>query len=1178
MSRWNVTERYGLLVGAMISMGIVGVVFFLSAARFPATVPMATIILLVVGISYAIGIHRDRRLRHRIQFLLDKTEELGRIRENEANERARETEALQADNHLAKLHLRIVEEQLAFIDVDVSGIVTRASSQAIGLFGSDHASVEGKSLTELLSIDGDMAWQDIVDDPAQMHTGILLIDGGDCRTVRLSAHSLHDGTDPIVAVRIFLSKTGAVAQARREAAALTEALASLSGIAGLLSEDLQPIASTETFVTVTANHPPSELLEHVKRGTCLRTPTGRTLKPYATHLSGGRVLIEVIDITGSLETGARLAAFARSVHAVEVSREGRVIWAAPTFLELVAKSSLDGRDIDSVVPLPEGELSISTRIKEVLAGDATDVVTLFTTINDRQTTLHLTPCRDTTSVLISAEIETLEQRRARRRLPAADAAEALFAIAFTDRWGRVLNANDLLTELLDQPAEKIVGAELSDLIASERPSDVDGGAETVRVERADGSVLRLEHHLSGKNSDVVVHIFIDRTKDWEGLQQSIERAALLDTLAPPVMTVQENGIIRVVSAPLIALFSDWRDAFSSALPDFDPEDIENSSVSDIFGSHEDLTGFLSGTSLHDETYLLSIGGQTFSLRRRKAAPDGSSVIEWRNVTEERIEASIRKAFDNCHAAAVLSNEGIIETATAKYAEILGLSSDEIKGTDLSEIFDPTFVRMDAFGDYWESVVNGTVGSARVERNRKDGKKVYLQSYHTPVFNDEGQVAKVVESLIDITVFQEERREHETQQRALLNEQREVIGSFTDGIRRLSEGDYSVDLGAKLPESYADMREDFARAVSSLADADALRTATKRKQEVVVSRLAQALSDLTEGFLTHRICDTFPDEYEKIRVDFNDAIERLGMIVSLIAATSNEISEGAKLLLSSADELSQRTEGQAANLEQTAKSVDLLASAVSDTADQAGHVSMVADGARERARSSGRVVREAVEAMAEIERSSKAISSILSVIDDIAFQTNLLALNAGVEAARAGDAGRGFAVVAQEVRALAQRSADSAREIKSLIASSANHVEKGVRLVRITGETLDGIVASVEEVSEGVGTIASSAQAQASSLNEINDAVGKIDSVTQQNAIMVEESNRVGHQLAKAALALTEHIKHFSFGEQDPVSGHQPIAGVTPQAEKRNAQVTRAPVYSAPLSDGNAAIDLDWQEF
>jgi methyl-accepting chemotaxis protein len=317
-----------------------------------------------------------------------------------------------------------------------------------------------------------------------------------------------------------------------------------------------------------------------------------------------------------------------------------------------------------------------------------------------------------------------------------------------------------------------------------------------------------------------------------------------------------------------------------------------------------------------------------------------------------------------------------------------------------------------------------------------------------------------------------------------------------------------------------------KAAEERARLDTEQAAAARRQALVVDALAGGLERLSQGDLRFRIETPFPEDYEKLRGDFNAAMARLQTALQGIAADTEGVRTVAAEITHAADDLSRRTEQQAANLQQTAATLDEITVTVRRTAESAHDARDTVAAARTDAERSGAVLRETVTAMDGIEASSRQIGTIIGVIDEIAFQTNLLALNAGVEAARAGDAGRGFAVVATEVRALAQRSADAAREIKVLISGSGQQVESGVRLVGETGRTLERIVGQVVRLSQLVDDIAASAQEQATGLAEVNTAVNAMDQVTQQNAAMVEQATAASHSLAAQAVQLAEMVGQF----------------------------------------------------
>ncbi|WP_294327698.1 methyl-accepting chemotaxis protein [uncultured Sphingomonas sp.] len=325
--------------------------------------------------------------------------------------------------------------------------------------------------------------------------------------------------------------------------------------------------------------------------------------------------------------------------------------------------------------------------------------------------------------------------------------------------------------------------------------------------------------------------------------------------------------------------------------------------------------------------------------------------------------------------------------------------------------------------------------------------------------------------------------------------------------------------------------EMAQALETFRDTAIVAAEREAEQQRVVEVVGGGLAALAKGHLDARIGDSLTGSFRKLGSDFDSAMGALNDAMRAVVASTGGIRDGASDISSASDDLSRRTEQQAASLEETAAALDEITATVRSTATGAAQANVTMAATRGDAEEGVRIVRQAVEAMGGIKRASDEIADIISVIDGIAFQTNLLALNAGVEAARAGDAGKGFAVVASEVRALAQRSANAASDVKSRILASGNQVEIGVDLVGETGEALERIVGRIAEIAGLVATIAKGADEQSSGLQQVNIAVSEMDSVTQQNAAMVEESTAAARGLADQAAALAQHVDRFQLSAE-----------------------------------------------
>ncbi len=534
----------------------------------------------------------------------------------------------------------------------------------------------------------------------------------------------------------------------------------------------------------------------------------------------------------------------------------------------------------------------------------------------------------------------------------------------------------------------------------------------------------------------------------------------------------------------------------------------------------------------------------------------------------------RTALDRSLAIIEFDPTGRILDANENFCKALGYTRAEIVGKHHSMFIDPAEAQSQAYRDFWAKLGRGEYDAREYLRIARGGRDVYIQASYNPVLDARGRVERVVEFATDITARKLETAEAEAKLKAISLAQAVIeftptgdildandnflraMGYRLDEIKgrhhrmfvdsayanspdypafwaKLGRGEYVADVfervgkGGKrvrLQASYNpifDLRGRVAKVVKFATDISDLR------------ELGGSLTKLAAGDVEHPIVNAFQPAFEPIRRDFNAAQEKLKSTLLTIADSADLVAASGKEVTSASEDLTRRTEAQAANLEETAAALGAVTETVKKTAESAGQASAVVSETRNDAERGGDVVRRAVEAMGRIEKSSQQISQIIGVIDEIAFQTNLLALNAGVEAARAGDAGRGFAVVASEVRALAQRSAAAAKEIKGLISASTAQVDRGVKLVAETGKSLERIMSQVADINNVVREIAAGAKEQSTGLEEVNSAINQMDQVTQQNAAMVEQSTAASHALSQETEQMAGLIGEFQVGRAKP---------------------------------------------
>ncbi|MBR0556518.1 PAS domain S-box protein [Ciceribacter sp. L1K23] len=577
--------------------------------------------------------------------------------------------------------------------------------------------------------------------------------------------------------------------------------------------------------------------------------------------------------------------------------------------------------------------------------------------------------------------------------------------------------------------------------------------------------------------------------------------------------------------------------------------------------------------------------------------------------------AILQAIGRSQAIIEFDLTGRILKANDNFCAALGYRSEEIVGQHHRLFVDPAEAGSPEYQAFWEKLAKGEYDRRQYRRIAKGGREIWIEASYNPVFRN-GKPWKVVKIATDITAEKLKSAEDAGKLNALSRTQAviefnpdgqiltanenflQVMGYSLEEIRgkhhsMFCDPDYArsqdyaqlwADLRANTPKAEEFMRiAKGGRKVFIQASYNPIVDEQGRVFKVVkfatdvtgrvqnVNDLGAGLKDMANGDLTVHIDEPFIPSLEQLRVDFNEAVHRLNDAMETVHRNAQTIASASSQVRTASEDLSRRTERQAASVEETAAALEEITQTVADSSRRAAEAGRLVADARLNADRSSTVVQNAIEAMSAIEGSSKEISNIISVIDEIAFQTNLLALNAGVEAARAGDAGRGFAVVAQEVRELAQRSGKAAKEIKTLITTSGNQVGQGVSLVNETGAALKSIRGQVDEININVAAIVEGAREQAVGLKEINVAVNTIDQGTQQNAAMVEESSTASASLASEASAL------FGLVSQFRLRGFTAATKPTPMTA---SALTRVPAVAKRAASvvGNTAIKEDWESF
>lgn len=587
--------------------------------------------------------------------------------------------------------------------------------------------------------------------------------------------------------------------------------------------------------------------------------------------------------------------------------------------------------------------------------------------------------------------------------------------------------------------------------------------------------------------------------------------------------------------------------------------------------------------------------------------------------------AILAAMARSQAIVEFDLQGKILRANDNFCRVFGYSPEEIVGQHHRMFVGAAASSAAGDAEFWRKLTGGEFHSGQYRRFAKGDREIWIEASYNPVLR-RGKPYKVVKFATEITNVKM-RSAEDAGIIAALSRAQAVIEFTPTGEILAANANFLDTLGYQLseimgrhhrmfctPEYYnsPDYDQFWVRLRSGEFIASEFKRLGKGGRPVYiqasynpiidpngrilkivkfatdvtervnnVSELAVGLKSLSAGNLTRVLPKPFTAALEPVRIDYNAAVEKLQAAMRTVGQNAQSIAAGSNQIRAAADDLSKRTEQQAASVEETAAALEQITTTVANSAMKAEEAGRLVSQTRDNAVVSGEIVQKTIVAMGEIQTSSNQIASIIGVIDEIAFQTNLLALNAGVEAARAGEAGKGFAVVAQEVRELAQRSANAAKEIKILIHTSGEQVGNGVTLVGKTGEALRNIVQQVQAIDVNVQLIVYSAREQATGLKEVNSAVTIMDQGTQQNSAMVEQSTAASHNLALEASALFNLLGTFELDEKGDFSTSMgktaSPSGSLPQVQHMTRRIERAFGGKAMTASGGAAAP-GWEEF
>ncbi len=594
------------------------------------------------------------------------------------------------------------------------------------------------------------------------------------------------------------------------------------------------------------------------------------------------------------------------------------------------------------------------------------------------------------------------------------------------------------------------------------------------------------------------------------------------------------------------------------------------------------------------------------------------------------------AINRTQAVIEFSLDGKILTANENFLSAIGYTLAEIQGQHHGMFVTAEYRSSPEYRDFWARLGRGEYDTGQYMRIAKGGREIWIQASYNPIFDKRGRPYKIVKFATDITAQKLVMANYEGQL-AAIDKSQAVIEFTLDGTILTANANFLAAMGYSLDEvkgrhhsmfappgvsESAEYKAFWAKLGRGEYDAGQYRRLGKGGREVWIQasynpildangrayKVVKYATDITAqtqaaqmmhlaveqvqavveatkiNDLTRRIdLEGKNGEIRTLCMGVNDLVDGMTGVINAIREASNTIADASGEISTGSQDLASRTESQAASIEETAASMHEITTTVKQNADNAQAANQLATVARDTAEKGGNIVRDAVAAVSEIETSAQKISDIIGLIDEIAFQTNLLALNASVEAARAGEAGKGFAVVAQEVRALAQRSANASKDIKALIQASNTQVKAGAALVNQTGSSLNEIVSAIKKVSDIVAEIAAASREQATGLEQVNTAVANMDEMTQRNGALVEETSASAQSLSTQAQELQSLVQRYRTSGRaaaptlTAVSAGRAVVPRTSAPAAVRGQARPRPALSV-VSAAPAAAAREWEEF